>query len=169
MPNLIVMVGLPGSGKSTLVNKLLIAYPDAFVYSTDQYIEDHATSLGKTYNDVFDNTIKMATSHMNNELAKSIGNRDIIWDQTNMSDKKRKQIISKFGNNYVKTCIAIEPPKNENEENILKTRLSQRFGKIIPEHVIDIMKNQYVEPSRSEGFDKVMIVSMSDSKNIQVK
>lgn len=108
MPILEVLVGLPGSGKSTHVSKKDF---HAFVYSTDAYIEKFAAASGQTYGDVFRDVIDDATKHMNAqlELAISVGH-DVVWDQTNMTSKKRRGILSRFPKSYKKICYCIHPP-----------------------------------------------------------
>lgn len=152
----IVFVGLPASGKSTMITKLADFMKDAFVYSTDQYIEDVAKENGSTYNATFDAEIDHATKYMNEKLAEAVANNvPIIWDQTNMTDKKRKKIIHKLEKRYEVKCICILPPQNKQEEEDYMYRLTHREGKTIPDYVIDKMLESFVVPSISEGFDYV--------------
>lgn len=71
MHTLYVMVGLPGSGKSTFLN--FVDDPEfgdtVFVYSTDRFIEDAARHVGSTYNQMFKDNIKAATQSMDDKLA----------------------------------------------------------------------------------------------------
>lgn len=152
MPNLTVLVGLPGSGKSTSIPSDFTG----FVYSTDRYIEEEAASIGKTYNECFQRLIKNATSVMDNSLKFSIESKyDVIWDQTNMSAKKRRSIVSQFPNSYTKFCICRVPPRNAGEWSELNRRILSREGKIIPSHIVKSMADSYVKPTREEGFDVV--------------
>ena len=57
-PLLFMLAGIPTSGKSTYISKLLRDFPDAVVISTDDYIEAVARETGKTYNEVFNDNIK---------------------------------------------------------------------------------------------------------------
>jgi adenylate kinase len=91
------MVGLPGLGKSTLLN--FVDNPEfgdtVFVYSTDRYIENAADRLGKTYDDVFEEYVGSATKYMNDALNRAIKDGvDVYWDQTNLGVKKRAKIIN---------------------------------------------------------------------------
>lgn len=54
-----VMVGLPATGKSTLIEGMY--KPDTWIYSTDMYIESMAEDNGITYNEAFESNIKAAT------------------------------------------------------------------------------------------------------------
>jgi predicted kinase len=151
---LTVLVGLPGSGKSTSIPEDF----DGFVYSTDRYIEDAARRSGATYNNAFGDNINAATSVMNQMLSAAISNNsDVMWDQTNCGSKKRKSILSRFPKNYRKICICRVPPRDDAEWAELNRRILSREGKIIPMHVIKSMADTYVEPTREEGFDKVYL------------
>ena len=113
MNYVIVMVGLPGSGKSYLIDKLLSeGGTDWFVYSTDAYIEAMAEQLGSTYTEVFEHYIHEATEFMNAALEQAIAKgRNVLWDQTNMNSKKRRWITSKFPDTYTKQCFVVAPPE----------------------------------------------------------
>lgn len=166
MPKLEVLVGLPGSGKSTRLK--FVDDPefggDAFVYSTDAYIEARAKDQDKTYDDMFDSCIGDATKHMNDVLAIAISaGIDVWWDQTNMSSKKRKAIISKFPKTYRKECWCIRPPVTDEEWADLEIRLLFREGKTIPQYVIKSMSDSYIEPELDEGFDVITIVDLYDN------
>lgn len=163
MHTLTILVGLPGSGKSTYLN--FVDDPefggDVFVYSTDNYIEAQAKEAGKTYNDMFRDHINEATKHMNDVLAIAISaGIDVYWDQTNMSSKKRKGILSKFPKTYRKVCICRVPPRSEDEWAELNFRILRRAqltGKMIPSHVVEQMADTYVEPTLDEGFDEIQL------------
>jgi tRNA uridine 5-carbamoylmethylation protein Kti12 len=165
MSKLIVLVGLPGSGKSTylksyLKNERWRFPPDTFVYSTDIYIEAEAASEGKTYDECFKECIKNASSVMDHSLKFSIENdKHVIWDQTNMTSKKRRSIVAKFPVSYYRMCYCIVPPRSTEEWNELDKRLSSRPGKTIPDHVVRSMFNSYEEPELEEGFDFIQIVN----------
>lgn len=152
----VVFVGLPASGKSTMITKLSDFMKNTFVYSTDSYIEEVAKQNGLTYNAMFDAEIKHATAYMDEKLAEAIIRRNpIIWDQTNMSDKKRKKIIHKLEKTHSLNCVCVLPPQNKKEEDELIRRLNNREGKNIPDYVINSMLDSFVIPSVDEGFDQV--------------
>ena len=155
-PVCIIMVGLPACGKSTLVNKLMGNHSDnAFVYSTDNLIEEWAAEDGKTYNEVFNDLIGKATSEMNRLLDAAIRNRqDIVWDQTNLGVNKRRKIINRMRNaGYEVECECIMPPKGKAQIAEWQRRLAGRPGKSIPGHIVTSMLETYVIPAVDEGFE----------------
>lgn len=152
MTTLTVLVGLPGSGKSTSVPEDF----DGFIYSTDNYIEEYAANRSMTYNEAFKDSINFATQYNNIMLDRAIeAGKSVIWDQTNMSAKKRRSILSRFPKSYRKICICRVPPQTADEWLELGVRLGSRPGKIIPMHIIESMADTYVEPTIDEGFDEV--------------
>lgn len=156
MQTMTVLVGLPGSGKSSFVKKWNDG--SVFVYSTDDYIECIAYFNGKTYNDVFHDQIKDAVKYMDSQVVSAFrNNKDVIWDQTCLNPKKRASILAKTPKDYTKHCICMVPPRNQSEWDELRRRLANRPGKTIPDNVIESMARSYVEPSVNEGFHTVAI------------
>ena len=157
-----VLVGLPGSGKSTFVNSVFGEHPSGvFIYSTDDYIEEYARNRSMTYNEAFKDTINYATQYNNIMLDRAIQNGErVVWDQTNMSSKKRRGILSRFPKSYRKVCWCIAPPRTPEEWAELDHRLASREGKTIPHHIIEAMADSYVEPELDEGFDYILVVDL---------
>ncbi len=154
MAMLTVLVGLPGSGKSTSIPEDF----DGFVYSTDRFIEDAAKHFNSTYNEMFKDNIGNATKVMDGMLASAIAaGSDVIWDQTNMSAKKRRSILARFPSSYYKKCICRVPPLDSQDWNELHRRILSREGKTIPSHIIESMAGSYVEPTIDEGFDEIQL------------
>lgn len=153
-PTIYVLVGLPASGKSTWIRENMD--PQNFVIvSSDDEIDKHAKSKGLTYSDVFDSYIKTATKIMNETFRVAISERkSIIWDQTNMTIKKRKNILSQVPRNYGKIAVVFRIDDDELDRRLLKR--AQDEGKHIPQHVIQSMAKSFEMPTTEEGFDKVI-------------
>ncbi len=150
MAKLYMLIGVPGSGKTTWIknNK-----HNAVVVSTDDYIERVAAKQGKTYSEVFKDAIGPATEQMEKDLIQATRNeQDIIWDQTNLTAKVRKQKLQRIPKNYRKVAVYFSVPQD------LRDRLASRPGKVIPEPVIISMINQLQPPTKEEGFDEVVAV-----------
>lgn len=161
-----VMVGLPGLGKSTLLNS--VDEPEVsgtvFVYSTDNYIEAQAKALGKTYNEVFQDFIGKATTRMEALLDLAIQERvDVYWDQTNLGVGKRRKIINRMKQaGYQVRCECIVPPEPGliDDQKDWANRLKNRPGKTIPQHVLSNMIESFVVPTVDEGFDMITFYNM---------
>lgn len=164
MPEVVMLCGIPTSGKSTYVEKLkkLSYWKDAVILSTDNYIEKYAESVGKTYNEVFDDVISDATCQLETDLiiAKDKG-RDIIWDQTNLSIKTRKKKLSGFPHYYHKGAVYFKISLEDALE-----RNNHREGKFIPESIIKRMHHQFEIPTKQEGFGWIEAVQSSNWHNV---
>lgn len=152
MPEVILMVGLPGSGKSTYISKY---YKDGYVIiSSDDLIQEKADELGKTHDEVFSYYIGDASKYANILLDKAIKDRkNIIVDKTNMSKKSRNRVLARIPTGYNKTAIVFNV-----DTEVLLNRITTRnkTGKTISINVLFDMERNYEEPTISEGFDKIL-------------
>ena len=158
-----VMVGLPGTGKSTLVQRIQ-TNPSTFIYSTDNILERIAAQLDKTYDEVFDNHFDSAQTEANIFLAEAIKNKqDIIWDQINIGLGKRKKILNRMRQaGYQVRCKCIIPPNNDysGDKEDWVYRLNNRPGKTIPQNILTNMIEWYILPTIDEGFDELAVYDM---------
>jgi heterogeneous nuclear ribonucleoprotein U-like protein 1 len=154
-PEIIVMVGLPGSGKSTWRDNFL-SDKSYVIVSSDDEIEAMAAADGTDYNRGFQNYIGKATAISQQKFKEAVNtHKNIIWDQTNLNPKKRKGILQQVPKHYKKIAVVFEVDPDE-----LQSRLDKReksTGKRIPSNVMQSMAKSYVKPSRAEGFDEVII------------
>jgi predicted kinase len=153
MPELVMLCGIPCSGKSTYVNKLktIPYWSNAVILSTDAYIEKVAQEHNTTYSEIFEDCIDEATRQL--ELAfieaKDKG-KNIIWDQTNLSIKARKKKLAKLPSFYPRGVIYFEISLEE-----ALRRNENREGKYIPKSVLKRMYHQFEVPTLEEDFDYV--------------
>lgn len=150
MPKLYMLIGVPGSGKTTWIANQEWA-KDCVHISTDKIVEKYAEMQGKTYTEVFKDFMPMAVDLMTQEvlLAKS-QNKDIIWDQTSTTKISRLKKF-KMLPNYEHIAVVFPTPDREE----LDRRLASRPGKIIPSSVVDEMIANWEEPTTEEGFKEI--------------
>lgn len=153
MPEVIFMIGAPGSGKSTYINKINSS-GKYVVISSDDILEELAAVDGINYNQAFDRYVGFATKEMFRRAEAAIASgKNVIWDQTNMNIKNRKKKLAMFPDTYEKKAVVFSLDDME-----LKRRLEKRAketGKVIPGHVINSMQSSFEAPSKSEGFSKI--------------
>jgi predicted kinase len=157
--SVVVMVGLPASGKSTARAAAVAsgASADSFQYSTDDILDRIATDTGSTYEAIFEDCIKEATSEANKNVAEAIKiGRSVLWDQTNMSAKKRQKVLNLFTKDYRKECVCILPPFTAEQQIELERRVTSREGKSIPKFIMTSMLKSFVLPTLGEGFSRVL-------------
>lgn len=150
-PKLYVLVGVPGSGKSTWVANQRWDMNNTVFVSTDDHVEAYAKSVGKTYNEVFEDYMPTAVRLMADDvIAARKASKDIVWDQTSTTVKSRKRKFNMLPDYY---AIAVVFPTPEKAE--LDKRLANRPGKNIPKHVIQSMIENWETPTEEEGFAEI--------------
>lgn len=154
MPKLIMLVGLPGSGKSTF-GKMIQG--EGIRLSTDDIIELHATLQGKTYNEVFQDAIAEAKKLLEVHLEWALRENEplVIWDQTNLTVKTREAKLQKIPEHYEKICLFFDTPF----QSVLQRNEERRLtGRSVPIRILFQMKDHLEIPTKEEGFDKVYTI-----------
>jgi predicted kinase len=141
-PKLIILCGLPCSGKSTFSRSS--EYDDYMHLSTDAYIEQVAKLQNKTYNDVWKHTIKEAAKVFYGLMCiAATTDKNILIDQTNLTVQTRKLKLNLF-QNHEPTIVFF----NTSLE-IIKER-NCRPNKHIPDDVIASMYKSLEVPTEEE-------------------
>lgn len=153
-----MLVGIPGSGKSTICEELLKNTTDLTVLSTDEYIEKYAKERNKTYNEVHRESVGDAQKWMNNQIRALMNQKkNFIWDQTNVfKSARRKKITNLKQKKYNIVAVVLELTPEE-----LNKRLSKREnsgGKHISPKIIQDMLASYERPSYEEGFCDIYLI-----------
>ena len=150
MSKVYVLVGVPGSGKSTWIKNQDWALGLTIV-STDAFVEDYARAQGKTYNEVFKEYMPTAIDLMIEQVvfAREHGHT-VIWDQTSTTVKSRKKKFNMLPD-YEHIAVVFKTPEHKE----LMRRLMSRPGKDIPDHVIYSMIGSWEDPTEEEGFKEI--------------
>lgn len=164
MSELYMLIGVPGSGKSTWVKE---RFESGFfkedihvVISTDDIIEEVAQQNQTTYDVVFKTTIDWASKEANRRLEKAIQeNKHIIWDQTNLTQKSRSKKLAKIPYYYIKFAVCFDVP----EKDELFRRLNDRPNKTINKSVIENMLRHFEFPKENENFHTIFRISQNQA------
>ena len=137
----IILVGLPGSGKSTFAEKYLTMCE---VFSTDKYREKFTGSVeDQTQNK---RVFKTIYEDMKSALEQGL---NIAFDATNVTKKERAEFI-KMVSPYKYNIIGIVFHTNP---DICIKRVEQRGWNINADALINRFQRKYVEPTLVEGFN----------------
>ena len=158
---IIMMVGLPGCGKTVWAEKYAKDHPEKkfYILGTNT-IMDKMKVMGlmrkRNYHGRWDALIKQATDVLNKvfKIAER-KNRNYIIDQTNVYFTARRRKMNNF-HGFHRTAAVIV---NTNE--VLKERTEKREreeGKIVPESAVLEMKANFVLPEVGEVFDDVWFI-----------
>jgi len=126
---IIIMMGFPGSGKTTVVNQIC---------NNKQYLhikgDDYKSNTAKM--------LKVAINHIQDK-------KSIIFDATNSSIKKRKLYIDLAKkHNYQVTCIHV----STSIDTSYKRNLLRDDKKKVPKIAYSVYKKHYEVPTEGEGF-----------------
>lgn len=150
MPTAYILVGVPGSGKTTWTKNQKWLKKAVYV-STDRFVEQYARRTEKTYSDVFEGYMPRAIDRMVKQVNRARdAEQDIVWDQTSTTAASRAR---KFRMLPGYRMIAIVFPTPEPTE--LRRRLLSRPGKEIPDQLLEKMLADWEEPTEQEGFDEI--------------
>lgn len=150
-----MMVGIPGSGKSFLINQLTQLNPNLKVASSDYYIEKYMKENNVSYNRAYRTLDKIPFKNLSNRISCLLKeDKSFILDQTNTTIKSRIKKISRMKSshfNVVALCLNV--PKDILMERL--KRREQEEGKIISYSVIENILLNYENPNYDEGFEKI--------------
>jgi predicted kinase len=155
LPQAIMLIGLPYSGKSTIRTAIIEDNNQNHNYSIislDDIIEKEAIKRNITYNELFSSDKEFITAsyeNLYNEFVKKAKNKEnLIIDKTNLSFGTRKKYLQHL-NDYTKICIFIMAT-----DDVINDRRKNNNDKIISEDVINNMKKQLMFPNYGE-FDLI--------------
>lgn len=152
MPTCYMLIGLPGTGKSTWVGHFYEEEQNPVIISSDYFIERFAHLCGMTYNEAFPLVMArgIPDKFIRKRIKKAISEGlDVLWDQTNLTVKSRRAKMAKLPGYQFVALVFEKPPEEIWEKNL------DRPGKVIPRHILLQMERSYQAPTKDEGFVKI--------------
>ena len=149
--HLYLMVGAPGSGKSTYAKKIL-KYGDIYI-SRDEIryslLTDEDNYFAKE-NEV----IKLFIQTIDEALVNKKHCGDVYADATHLSPKSRAQVLNQLKNKDKVSAIYLDIPLN-----VILERNAQRKGRaLVPESAVRRMYNSIILPTKIEGINRLIII-----------
>lgn len=154
-PELIMLVGIVGSGKSTYAQSLK---GDYIIHSSDNLREE-------MFGDVNENS-KESNNKLFIELHKRIkedlrNGKNVIYDATNINRKRRMAFLRELSNIPChKTCLLVMNPYH------ICVRYNMQRQRVVPEHVIRRMYLNFQPPHKIEGWDDIDIIFSCKKKEL---
>lgn len=144
-PDLIILCGLPGCGKSTFAKGLGVN-----VHSSDEI----KFKLQDETGEIPDNKLVFNILH-ENIIADLKAGKDCVYDATNLSRSNRVKFLNRISDLKVNkvAMVFIAPIEACKERNNLRTG-----REVVPDHVYDKFLRTYCIPVPGEGFDEIVPV-----------
>ena len=152
-PLLVMLVGLPGSGKSTAAKRLASVISSqgrpCEIVGTDAYLEAEAVRRGLPYITVFAEQFDAADAVMWRQAREAIRSRiSVIWDQTNLTVSARRRRLRLFPRDYLRIAAVMPAADDEAWER----NLARGPGRAVPEDAFNRMRAEFRRPSEEEDF-----------------
>ena len=148
---IIVLVGLPGAGKSTLAEE----------YRKQGYIIHSPDAIrNELCLHSLDDTQKVFDILKENLLADMVTGKNIVYDSTNLTRRRRMKFLDMIKDfDYEKICYvkltSIDVCKNYNSQRVGYSR--------VPDREYNMMVDVFSLPMSDEGWDKI-ILDIQDEK-----
>ena len=150
LPNFIMVVGLPGSGKSTYIEKYFSSYN---VHSSDAIREELSGDVNNQ--DINKKVFDTLHKRVKTDLA---AGKSVVYDATNISWKRRKAFLQELrGLKCHKECILLATPFD------LCVQRNNTRDRVVPYFVIERMYKNFDIPWYNEGWDSI-VIAYADSR-----
>ncbi|TWT24244.1 AAA family ATPase [Planomicrobium sp. CPCC 101110] len=149
MARFLMLVGLPGSGKSTYAANIAASDRNWIHLSSDRIAENNfAASHSADHQSVFSEMYRQTVQ------ALEAGN-NVLYDATNLASQKRKSFLNRIQSHHAETqAVVFLAPYTA-----LKERNHKRSGRDrVPDHVMDRYIRGFQFPKRDENFDRIAVL-----------
>jgi predicted kinase len=153
MAKFLMLIGLPGSGKSTWSALYKSKNPNTAIISSDAIREEVFGDVNdQTHNaEVFEIMKTRTFDFLNSDI-------DVIYDATNLNSKRRINFLKGLPDNTIKIAVLFAVAFNLcKEQNEMRER-------VVPEDVMNRMYKSFQIPSKYEGFSNIILVGSPEYK-----
>ncbi|XP_069063636.1 heterogeneous nuclear ribonucleoprotein U-like protein 1 [Pleurodeles waltl] len=160
---ILMMVGLPGAGKTTWAMKHAAAHPEKkYNILGTNTIMDKMRVMGlrrqRNYAGRWDVLIQQATGCLNKHFQiASRKKRNYILDQTNVYPNAQKRKMRPF-EGFQRKGVVICPADEDLQDRIIKR--TDEEGKDVPDHAVLEMKANFTLPVAGEFLDEVVYIEL---------
>ncbi|XP_077995530.1 heterogeneous nuclear ribonucleoprotein U-like protein 1 [Glandiceps talaboti] len=163
----LMMVGLPGAGKSTWCEQYAKQHPEKkyYILGTNLIMEKMKVmglKRQKNYHGRWDQLIKQATNCLNQVF--KIAERKVrnyILDQTNVYFTARRRKMNNF-RGYKRIAVVIMNERDELDRRTEKRTVEE--GKVVPESAVKEMMANLTLPEVGESFDEVRHIEVNEGR-----
>lgn len=143
-PVFLMVVGLPGSGKSTYIEKY---YSNYHIHSSDAIREELSGDVNNQ--DINKQVFSTLHKRVKEDL---VAGYNVVYDATNISWKRRKAFLQELKNiNCHKECVLMATPFE------LCVQRNNGRDRVVPYFVIERMYKNFDIPWYNEGWDSIVI------------
>ena len=149
MAKIIMLIGIPGSGKTTYSKELSNKY-DAKVVSTDKVRQ---TFVGIDEKEVFPTDYRLCIEEIKE-------GKNVILDATHITPKVRKRsfdALDEYGVLYEKVAVFIDTSIEECARRV-EQRNKNPNELFLPVEVVYSYGKNIIPPTKEEGFDEIILV-----------
>ena len=145
-----MLIGIPGSGKTTLSKELTVKY-NAKVISSDKVRQ---TVVGIKENDVFPTVYRLCAEELKED-------KNVILDATHITPKVRKRsfdALDEYKVEYEKIAVYLDTPVDVCVKRVA-IRNEDPTELHLPLEVVESYHKNLIPPTEEEGFDEVHIIT----------
>lgn len=150
--HLYLMMGVPGSGKSTYAKNIL---KNGDIYVSRDEIRYSLLTDEDDYFAKENEVIKTFIESVDKSLGMEEYYGDVFADATHLSPKSRAQVLNQLKNKDRVSVIYLDIPLN-----VILERNAKRTGRaLVPEDVVRRMYNSIQLPTRAEGIESIYFIN----------